>query len=289
LKAPGFLLLMILLPATPARAQEAPIPLPAVGPLTLTSNQDSEPAGDALTPQNLLQFEYQLKTAPGTNLNGDPDTVTTDTFKLRGDLSLTLSPTWALVFRGDLPFLGKNPMTDSNPDGDFIFGLGDADIQAALIHALDARWRVGGGVRLIAPTGGDAFGSGKWQFEPVAGFRYTLPEVSPGSYFEPLARWDASFAGDPARRNINVLKFAPMINFVLPERWFFTLYPSTDIRWNFGDPVTGQTGRLFLPFDARIGRKFSDTFNVSLEVGVPIVKQYPVYNFLTALRLNLTF
>ena len=43
--------------------------------------------------------------------------------------------------------------------------------------------------------------------------------------------------------------------------------------------MTGQTGRLFLPFDARIGRKFSKNFNVSLEVGVPIIKQYPVYDF----------
>ena len=40
-----------------------------------------------------------------------------------------------------------------------------------------------------------------------------------------------------------------------------------DIRWNFGDAVTGQTGRLFLPFDGRIRKKFSDLFNVSLEVG----------------------
>jgi hypothetical protein len=62
-----------------------------------------------------------------------------------------------------------------------------------------------------------------------------------------------------------------------------------EIRWNFGAPVTGQTGRLFLPFDARIGHKFSDAFDASLEVAVPIIKQYPVYNFMTALRLNLNF
>ena len=69
----------------------------------------------------------------------------------------------------------------------------------------------------------------------------------------------------------------------------FTLYPSTDIRWNFGDAVTGQTGCLFLPFDVRIGKKFSDLFNASLEVGVPIIKQYPIYNFMTVPRFNLTF
>jgi hypothetical protein len=26
---------------------------------------------------------------------------------------------------------------------------------------------------------------------------------------------------------------------------------------NYGQPVSGQTGRLFLPFDATIGRKFA--------------------------------
>ena len=80
-----------------------------------------------------------------------------------------------------------------------------------------------------------------------------------------------------------------MLNLALPDRMFLTFYPSADIRWNFGPPATGQTGRLFLPLDARIGKKFTDNFNVSLEIGVPIVKQYPVYNFKTALRLNFTF
>jgi hypothetical protein len=270
-------------------AQEAPVVLPGNGPLTLTPNQTAEPTGDPLTPQNLLQLEYQLKTAPGTNSNGAPDTVTTDTVKLRGDLSLDLGTTWQLVFRGDLPYLAKNAVSSTNPDGEFVYGLGDVDVQAALIHSLDSRWKVGGGVRLIAPTGDAALGSGKWRLMPVAGVRYSLPEFGQGAYFEPLARWDVSVAGDPTRKNINNLQFAPMFNVSLPERWFFTLYPSTDIRWNFGDPVTGQTGRLFLPFDARIGKKFSDFFNVSLELGVPIVKQYPVYNFMTALRVNLTF
>jgi hypothetical protein len=124
---------------------------------------------------------------------------------------------------------------------------------------------------------------------PVAGFRYALSEISSGSYFEPFARYDVSFAGDPAKKSISNLQLAPVVNFSLPEGWFFTLYPSSDIRWNFGPPVTGQTGRLFLPFDARIGRKFNKYLSVSLEVGVPIIKQYPVYDFTTQLRVNLNF
>ena len=140
-----------------------------------------------------------------------------------------------------------------------------------------------------APTGGDAFGSGKWQIMPVAGVRYALWEISPSSYFEPLVRYDASIAGDPTRRTISTLEFAPTFNIGLPDRWFLTFYPSADIRINYGDPITGQTGRLFLPFDVSVGRKLSDNITLSLELGVPIIKDYPLYDFKTRLRLNVTW
>jgi Putative MetA-pathway of phenol degradation len=204
-------------------------------------------------------------------------------------VTYTLSRQWSLVLRGDLPYVAKDKYTDNNPNGDFFYGLGDADVQAALIDKIDERWKAGAGVRLIAPTGDAALGSGKWQIMPIVGARYALPEISSGSYFEPLLRYDASFAGDPTRKSINNLQFAPMINLSLPDRWFLTLYPSPDIRWNFGPAVTRQTGRLFLPIDVRVGRNISDTLAVSLEVGAPVVKQYPVYDFITQARLNLTF
>jgi len=254
-----------------------------------SQNQSSAPTGDVLNAQSLLQLMYQVKTAPGTGLNGVPDTVTTQTAKIRGDLSVNLNPQWVLALRSDLPFVAKNPVSDSNPSGDYLYGLGDADIQAALIRNIDDSWKVGAGARLIAPTGRATLGSGKWQIMPIFGVRYALPGISAGSYLEPLVRYDVSFAGDPAKRNISNLQLAPMVNVALPDRWFFTLYPNPEIRVNFGDPITGQTGRLFLPFDARIGHTLSENFNVSLEVSVPIIKNYPVYNFLTALRFNLTF
>src|SRR5262249_23256289 len=147
----------------------------------------------------------------------------------------------------------------------------------------------GFGARVIAPTGSDGLGSGKWQVMPIAGFRYGLPEVSGGSFFEPFARYDVSFAGDPSKRNISNLQLAPYLNIGLPERWFVSLYPSADIRVNFGDPVPGQTGRLFLPFDARIGRDLTDHIALSFEIGVPIIKDYPVYNFKAEMRLNVTY
>jgi hypothetical protein len=191
--------------------------------------------------------------------------------------------------RADLPLLAKNPISAENPAGEYLYGLGDADVQAALIHDFNARWTVGAGARLITPTGDDALGSGKWQIMPGFDVRYALSEINANSYLEPLLRYDVSFAGDPSKRNISNLQFAPTFNLGLPDRWFFTFYPSADIRVNYGPPVTGQTGRLFLPFDARIGRKLSEDLALSLEVGLPIIKDYPVYDFKTQVRLNLTF
>jgi hypothetical protein len=46
---------------------------------------------------------------------------------------------------------------------------------------------------------------------------------------------------------------------------------------------------LFFPFDVRIGKKITDNLALSLEIGVPIVRDYPVYDFKTQLRLNVTY
>jgi hypothetical protein len=275
----GCLLALAMLPVV-ATAQGAP------------PEKDSDNAGNDLfrPPANLFQMLNEYRTAPGSGSTpGSTRDVTTETLNLRMDHALDLAPMWILALRADLPLLAKNAITSDNPNGDYLSGVGDADVQAVVLHNLDQRWTVGFGARLITPTGGETFGAGKWQIMPAAGVRYALWEISPSSYFEPVVRYDVSFAGDPTRRNISNLQFAPTFNIGLPDRWFVTLYPSPDIRINFGDPVTGQTGRLFLPFDARVGRKLSDNIALSFELGVPIIRDYPVYNLKTQLRLNVTY
>ena len=116
------------------------------------------------------------------------------------DHSLDLAPLWILALRGDLPLLAKTPASPSNPDGDYFTGIGDADVQAIIVHNLDQRWTVGFGARLIAPTGDETLGSGKWQIMPAGGFRYALWEINSSSYFEPVVRYDVSFAGDPTTK-----------------------------------------------------------------------------------------
>jgi hypothetical protein len=167
--------------------------------------------------------------------------------------------------------------------------MGDAEFQAALIHDFNKRWAAGFGAKLIAPTGTDDLASGKWQVMPGASFRVMLPKIGPDSYFVPLVRYDLSFAGDPSRNDISNLQFAPTLNLDLPNRWFFTFYPNPDICWNFGDPVPGQTGRLFLPFDAMVGRVLKDGWVASFEGSVPIVKDYPVYDYKIETRVHFSY
>jgi hypothetical protein len=235
-------------------------------------------------PPNLFQALTEYKTAPGSTRE-----VTTETLNLRYDHAFDLSSGWILATRWDLPLLTKDPISASNPNGDYLYGIGDADAQAALIRNINARMAFGFGLRLIAPTGDDALGSGKWQMMPIVGARFGLTELNSSSYFEPLIRYDVSVAGDPTKRNISNLQFAPMLNIGLPDRWFVALFPSPDIRVNFGDPITGQTGRWFIPFDIRVGKKLSDTIALSLEVSVPMLKDYPVYDVKTQARLNVTW
>jgi Putative MetA-pathway of phenol degradation len=284
--AAGFALAAI--PAV-AVAQQAQGSTADSGADQVTQDQRPAPEGDILAVKSLFQLFFGVKTAPGSGPDGSIRTVTTDTFKLRADRIIALTPDWELALRGDLPFLAKNPLNSGNPNADYLYGVGDADIQAALIHDLDPRWKAGFGARLIMPTGDDNLGSGKWEIMPIAGVRYSMPDVGYGMYFEPLLRYDVSFAGDPSRKSVNNLQFAPEVNFSFPDGWFFALYPEPDIRWNFGPPATGQTGRLFLPFDGRVGRSFTKTLTVSLEVGVPIVNQYPVYDLKTELRVDIKF
>ncbi len=245
---------------------------------------------DLTRPEDLFQLRYLYQTAPGSGgTSALVRTVTTDSEILRVDKEFDLGPQWKWALRGDLPFIEKNPISDDNPAGDFLHGVGDADVQATVIYQFDARWAAGAGVRIVAPTGEDNLTSGKWTAQPVVGARYSLPELSDGSYFEPVVRYAVSFAGDPTKKDISNLQFAPMMNVALPDHWFLTMYPTPDIRLNYGDPVAGQTGRLFLPLDFMVGRSIAKGVTISAEFGIPIIRDYPVYDFKTIVRFNMKF
>jgi hypothetical protein len=100
-------------------------------------------------PPNMFQTMYEYKTAPGSGSTlGSTRETTTETLNLRYDHAFDLSPGWILVSRSDLPLRAKDPLNSSNPNGDYLYGIGDVDTQAALIRNVNARFAVGFGLRL---------------------------------------------------------------------------------------------------------------------------------------------
>jgi hypothetical protein len=160
--------------------------------------------------------------------------------------------------------------------------LDDVAFQASLIQTLDAHWAYGFGVRILAPTGAPNVGGNEWQIQPGVGIRTSFAGFGGDSYFVPVLRYAIS---DGSGRRIREPQIAPTLNLGFPDRWFATFYPSNDIRINFGDRVSGQTGRLFLPFDFALGKKLSDALTASIEVSTPIIDDYPVYKFKSELRI----
>jgi hypothetical protein len=223
-----------------------------------------------------LRLQYRPSSAPGS-------TTGKEYAILRGTTRIELDPWWKISLYGQTE--GRDKLTSKSSGTTDDAGLGDSTIQAVLIRKLDERWAVGAGARLVAPTGSDELGTGKWQVMPGFGIRYSILELGSGTYLVPAMRYAVSVAGTHSTRDISELQMAPTFNLDLPGPWFLTLYPSYDIRINEGVPVSGQTGRLFLPADAAVGYRLSDRLSISLEGSVPIVKDYPVYDFKLELRI----
>jgi hypothetical protein len=228
------------------------------------------------------KFQLRLKdTSSGTT-----NKINTFTSYLIPQGVFALPSNWGIAWQAQVPFVAKPITPPGSSEALEELGLGDIVLQAALIHPVDARWAYGFGVRLVSPSAQDTLGNGKWQVMPVIGIRYSFLEFGTNTYFVPKFRYDVSFGGDPSRKKISEAQFAPTLSIGLPARWFVILFPSFDIRINYGDPKSGQTGRLFLPIDASVGRKFGDNVVVQVEVGVPVIKDYPVYNFKSELRIS---
>lgn len=113
------------------------------------------------------------------------------------------------IFRASLP-LNTYP---AKPDGGTTTGLGDLNAFAAyLIDTGNPAISFGIGPQITAPTGGDDTGSGKWS----AGLANVLfNAASPKFQYGYLLTWQASFAGDDDRGDVNVGAFQPFLFYQL--------------------------------------------------------------------------
>jgi hypothetical protein len=211
------------------------------------------------------------------------DGVDKEFFILRRDVTFGLSEDWQLVTRVDVPLGWSNAMTADNPSRHADFGLGDVLWQAVVVDKVSERFAWGGGLRTVFPTATeDALGSGKYLLSPVAGVRWKLPEISHGSFFQFTARYDSDIGGDDDRSHVSRLRFSPTLNVSLPDRWYVSLFPSQDFAVDF---LKGD--RWFVPADFLIGRNLTERIVASLEVSVPVIKEFTLYNFKLQARLSL--
>jgi hypothetical protein len=239
--------------------------------------EDLNNGQDFTNPPPVYDFRYQFMDKGGG--------VEQSTFTLRLDKPFQISENWKLATRFDLPLVLNNETGSDNPNGRTRSGVGDLLAQAVLIETVSDRFAYGAGVRMVFPAANeDEFGSGKYQVVPLAGARYKLPEISRGSFLELVLRYDFDAAGDGGRNHVSKLRFSPTLSVALPERWFVTLFPSQDIVLN-----TIGGNKWFVPADFSVGRNITERIVTSLEISVPIVKQFTLYDFKLEARLSYSF
>jgi hypothetical protein len=229
-----------------------------------------------------IRYQYQ-------NLSPD-DHDNAHIFTPRADKPFVLAPGVSLATRIDLPLFLTDAVSLDNPGGADVFGVGDLLLQGLLIYTSSQRFAMAGGAQMIFPIASrDNMGDGKYRLVPTLGARYKLPEITPGSWAAFLIRYDYDFAGESDRRHISELQLAPLVNVALPGSWFVNLYPSSDIRYNFAAKRPGDSGRWFLPFNVMVGKLLTRSIVASLEMGIPIVHDYQVYNFKLEARIGFFF
>lgn len=249
----------------------------------------------AQEPTDEARNEQDDLTRPVTNLDiryryEDQTTASRQQLIVRNDWKIDLSGSWKIGLRFDADVTASNAADAGNPAGDYQLGMGRLLAQAYLADILNDRWAYAFGARIRTPApSGTTFGNGNWDIDPILGARVMLSEITEGSYFEPVLLYAQSFAQSFPGTTTSRLEAGPQLKIDLPADWFVELYPTTDIRWNFGEKANGQTGRLFLPFDAQIGRNIGKSLVTSLEVSVPIVKDYPVYKLKIVTRVAYKF
>jgi hypothetical protein len=221
---------------------------------------------DPTRPLWRLDVRYMYQMLPG---NSQAHILT-----LRADAPVKLPEGWKIIGRVDMPFICNDVTSADNPRGGFRFGTGDLLLNAIVVHETVKDQSAAIIVQMIFPTASaDQLGQGKWQLLPGAGYRFALNMISKGTFLALILRYDFDVAGAADRAHINQLEFGPMFNIMLPRGLFVTLYPNQDIRCDL------NTGKWFVPLDFMLGWMPMKKLVISVEVGIPLLKDMPLYDF----------
>ena len=249
--------------------------LPAVAQVTSEVEESSASGSDITRPSHRIDLRVESE-------NGEDEHLLTST--IRYEQPILLNKDWQINFRADVPFVhSKEDPGDGEPD-EKSSGLGDLLVQAIFVRHLGEEEGFGLGAQFILPTASkDALGDGKWRLRPTVGYRWPVPAITEGTYFQLLARYDFSFAGDEDREKIRELQFAPNLEIEFPGEAYLSFFPSTDIRYDF------RTNELFVPANVEVGKSWGRLV-VSAEGGVGLIKgDEPPYDWKLEGRIGWKF
>lgn len=221
-------------------------------------------------PELLLKYEHQ-------NLSGrSPDSG--NAFTLEGITRVPIDERWAGRLRFEMPLVLTNAPSADEADAAWRFGAGNLLTEAAAIHYPNERWAVAAGGQLAFPTASyDVTGADAWLIGVGGLARSMLPEISPDSFVAPQLVYAFDAGGSRGRDHVSELRIQPTLHWAPTPSIFVELFPSGDIVVDLDAPK--DRGRWFLPLNALAGILVTPKLVATLELGLPVVKDYPVYDF----------
>ena len=147
------------------------------------------------------------------------------------------------------------------------------------------------------PTGtGDFVSREKFAIAPVFGWKWDLD--GPNTFIAPIWRFRSSF-GDidngENRDDVSELTLQPYLN-ISTKDWgwpidFITFYETQEIKLNFEDGTTKESGDWFIPFEMEVGKMLAPGVVGSIDFGFPIYKSdgFDAYDWFVEFRIGFFF
>jgi len=205
-------------------------------------------------------------------------------YRLRAFAPFDLGGGWTFTQRADLLFNYTDKKGPENPSGGWATGVGDWFAEESFSTPELAKNLKGTlGARFVFPTGGlSPFGSGQYQWAPVLGLTYTMPER--GLTLAPLARYFMSYhANETAAAKVRRLDFYPTVSQRFGEGWTFSVWNENPISYN------DITNKWFVPIDVLLIKRLSKSTEFAFGGAYGLDKSDPQYRYVVNGRLTFYF
>ncbi len=205
-------------------------------------------------------------------------------YRPRFYIPFALSEGWIFTQRVDLPIYYTDRAGAENPGGGWKAGVGDWFIEESFATPEVAKnLKLQASVRFVFPTGGGSpFGSNQYQWAPLLGAVWTLPDYK--LTLNPLARYFMSYhAAENGAAKVRRLDLYPTATLALGEGWSFGFYIENAISYN------EITKKWFVPLDGMLLKRVSKDLEFGLGAAYGAVKDDPQYQSMFYGRLTLYF